>query len=423
VVTRADHDQDLRLVAAAMLVEELKIALADLLANLAAAGGSERAALESEAAELRGAIARLVSGNPVRAVPSRRRRLRSYASTKRHPGAMARSGARWENERHHQDSSSPANRQRRALRAVAACVDRGGPHQHGGGTLSANDSSKRAASTLRCQGHFPLAIGGGRAAKGSGKFAIVSASAVDDQRLGHAGLRVLCCLGTYADKDGLAFPGMSTICERLGLTRTTVVWHLQRLEALGYVEIIRRTRADGGKDGNHYRLRRAEQPAPPMSSHSTSPCRATRTPMSSDARHPRSKNNPIEHSDPNGSDAGAPGADRDGEPLQLIRGDEGDWGKLLFGAGLDWLARVYRKPPEKLRRAMGKLLQLAGDDHKAVFDGLAEAEASGIADPVGWLMGRFRGKHGNGPAGAGERESRRPGAAQRERRLDRAIAS
>lgn len=88
----------------------------------------------------------------------------------------------------------------------------------------------------------------------SGQYSIVPARAVEDQRLGNAALRVLCCIGTYADRAGRAHPSVRTIAARLELCRSTVAEHLQELLHLGYLEIRRRVRPDGGNAANEYRL-------------------------------------------------------------------------------------------------------------------------------------------------------------------------
>jgi hypothetical protein len=88
----------------------------------------------------------------------------------------------------------------------------------------------------------------------SGRYAIIPAWAVEDRRLGNAALRVICCIGTYADRDGRAYPSVRTIAARLGLSRSTVTGHLKELAHLGHLEIRRRARHDGGNAANEYRL-------------------------------------------------------------------------------------------------------------------------------------------------------------------------
>jgi helix-turn-helix protein len=88
----------------------------------------------------------------------------------------------------------------------------------------------------------------------SGRFAITPARAVEDARLGDAASRVLACLGTYADKDGWCWPGTGTLASRLGVTRQAVQRSRRQLAELGYIEVLRQRRKDGGFGSNRYRL-------------------------------------------------------------------------------------------------------------------------------------------------------------------------
>jgi hypothetical protein len=88
----------------------------------------------------------------------------------------------------------------------------------------------------------------------SGRFAITPARAVEDHRLGDAAYRVLACLGTYADKDGWCWPSTETVATRLGITRQAVQRSRRQLTSLGYIEIERQTRTDGGYGRNRCRL-------------------------------------------------------------------------------------------------------------------------------------------------------------------------
>jgi hypothetical protein len=88
----------------------------------------------------------------------------------------------------------------------------------------------------------------------SGRFAITPARAVEDQRLGDAAYRVLACLGTYADKDGWCWPSTAALGRRLSISRQAAQRSLGQLAELGYIEVERKRRADGGYDRNRYRL-------------------------------------------------------------------------------------------------------------------------------------------------------------------------
>jgi hypothetical protein len=88
----------------------------------------------------------------------------------------------------------------------------------------------------------------------SGRFAIVPARAVEDRRLGDAAYRLLGTLGTYSNRDGWCWPGADLLARRLGITRQAVQRSIRQLAELGYIEVERKRRADGGYDRNHYRL-------------------------------------------------------------------------------------------------------------------------------------------------------------------------
>lgn len=86
-------------------------------------------------------------------------------------------------------------------------------------------------------------------------------------------------------------------------------------------------------------------------------------------------------------------------PLSMVNPPEGDWSAALFRQGLAWLAGLLGEPKKKLRPFLGQCLKLADDDHRKVFDLLAEAQRSAIADPRPWLIARLGGKHErSGPA-------------------------
>ncbi len=87
-----------------------------------------------------------------------------------------------------------------------------------------------------------------------GRFSIVPARAVEDRRLGPAPFRVLAALGTFSDKDGWCWPSMTTVATQLSTRRQVVQRHVQELAKLGYIEIQRQRRPDGGSAANRYRL-------------------------------------------------------------------------------------------------------------------------------------------------------------------------
>lgn len=88
-----------------------------------------------------------------------------------------------------------------------------------------------------------------------GPFARVASAAVFDERMPAEVVRVLAAVATYADAAGACFPAVSTIADRLGLTRRTIQRHMRALEAGGYVERQPTKRSRGGFGVNLYRLR------------------------------------------------------------------------------------------------------------------------------------------------------------------------
>lgn len=71
----------------------------------------------------------------------------------------------------------------------------------------------------------------------SGRFSIVPEVSIDDTRMGHAALRMLVALGSYADAGGWCYPKQKTLSERLGISRQSVSSALRDLAEWGYVEI------------------------------------------------------------------------------------------------------------------------------------------------------------------------------------------
>ncbi len=90
--------------------------------------------------------------------------------------------------------------------------------------------------------------------RGSGRFSIVPARAVEDRRLSAPAFRVLAALGTYSDKDGWCWPSFTTLAAQLGTKRQVVHRHVRELVKLGYLESKRTQRRDGGNATNRYRL-------------------------------------------------------------------------------------------------------------------------------------------------------------------------
>ena len=102
-----------------------------------------------------------------------------------------------------------------------------------------------------------------------GPFARVASAAVFDERMPAEAVRVLAAIATYADAAGACFPAVSTVADRLGLTRRTIQRHMRALEACGYVERQPTRRSRGGFGANLYRLRFPAMPMPERVSDAT----------------------------------------------------------------------------------------------------------------------------------------------------------
>ncbi len=70
----------------------------------------------------------------------------------------------------------------------------------------------------------------------SGRFSIIPASAVFDECLGHADLRILCALASFADRSGKCWPATTTLAQKLRVSVRRVRMCLRTLEACGYVQ-------------------------------------------------------------------------------------------------------------------------------------------------------------------------------------------
>jgi Helix-turn-helix domain len=87
-----------------------------------------------------------------------------------------------------------------------------------------------------------------------GRFAIIPARAIDDPRLGKAALLVLCTLATYSDRDGWSWPSLTTLANRLSVSRRHVTACIRELEELGYVETRPRFDKAGKQQTSVYRI-------------------------------------------------------------------------------------------------------------------------------------------------------------------------
>jgi Helix-turn-helix domain len=88
----------------------------------------------------------------------------------------------------------------------------------------------------------------------SARFAIVPTIALEDERISHACLRILCVLCTFADKRGWCWPSLTTLAEKSRIARNDVTLHLKKLEAFGYIQRYRRGQ-NGRQLSNGYLVR------------------------------------------------------------------------------------------------------------------------------------------------------------------------
>ena len=70
----------------------------------------------------------------------------------------------------------------------------------------------------------------------SGHLSIIPSTAVFDERISNAELRVLCALGAYTNRQGYCWPATTSIAKGLGISTRQVRTCLRRLERFGYLE-------------------------------------------------------------------------------------------------------------------------------------------------------------------------------------------
>lgn len=76
--------------------------------------------------------------------------------------------------------------------------------------------------------------------------------------------------------------------------------------------------------------------------------------------------------------------------------------KVLFSAGLAWLAKETGKPEKSMRPMVGKMLSdIGGDAHAGLLLGIfRDAKAQGKGDPIGWIRAMIQGRRPRaGPTG------------------------
>ncbi len=70
----------------------------------------------------------------------------------------------------------------------------------------------------------------------TGQLSIIPSSAVFDDRISNAELRVLCALGAYTNRQGYCWPATTSIAKDLGISTRQVRTCLRRLEHCGYLK-------------------------------------------------------------------------------------------------------------------------------------------------------------------------------------------
>lgn len=92
-------------------------------------------------------------------------------------------------------------------------------------------------------------------ARRSGRYSITPACVYDDARLTNAHRDMLGLLGTYANRDGWAWPDQATLAARIGVTQSAISQRIKTLRDLGYLDVTARRDARGKPIGAMYRLR------------------------------------------------------------------------------------------------------------------------------------------------------------------------
>lgn len=81
----------------------------------------------------------------------------------------------------------------------------------------------------------------------SGRFSRMPAAAVFDRRLKPEAKMVLAAFATYADRDGLCWPSLATIGNRLGMKDRMVQRWVKVLKETGYLIKLPAVQTDGGR--------------------------------------------------------------------------------------------------------------------------------------------------------------------------------
>jgi Helix-turn-helix domain len=107
------------------------------------------------------------------------------------------------------------------------------------------------------QGWKTRPLGASRAGSAAMKYEIFRARWIRqfnrDRNLSDGAIRAALAITLYINRKSFdAFPGLESLMEDTGMSRSTVIRAVKQLEAAGHLK-VRRTRTSGGKNGvNHY---------------------------------------------------------------------------------------------------------------------------------------------------------------------------
>ena len=87
-------------------------------------------------------------------------------------------------------------------------------------------------------------------------LSVIPSAAIFDERIGLADLRVLCALGSFANRDGKCWPATTTLAEKLRVSDRRVRACLRKLETCGYLD----TKHRPGQRSIYFIMRGAPDP-------------------------------------------------------------------------------------------------------------------------------------------------------------------
>jgi len=95
-----------------------------------------------------------------------------------------------------------------------------------------------------------------------GEWGRLAAAPIFDPNLEPAPLRILAALSCYVGKDGICWPAVGTLADRLSMSQRNVQKHIRVLEAAGYVTVDRQSKGYKGRVVNTYKLHYPRLPEP-----------------------------------------------------------------------------------------------------------------------------------------------------------------